>query len=502
MRAWLICWTVSVVFLSTTSVSAGPHGTVVIPRVPDGKITIDGSLSDWPLGSYTTPSRQPEFPEGRDSVDGTDALGDHILFELERADYFGAPSCNVGDCSITNNEPIDFGSTIYMAYDSNALYFMGVFLDDIVRSDLDTTEFGGANFLNDGFEIFLDVLNDTDDNTVEFANPPWSNFDDAEPNLDDLQLTFGVNENFPSGARQQITRTGRPELQGGDGPGEPWTDFLAVIAEEINGPGGVYRDALTAFGQDIAATLHDDMRAIGAPNPEIADNPDVTFPGYVMELAMPFGFADLDGDGAADDDFVPALGRKMGFQLFWNDFDADEEGAILRIKWSQGPGIFTGLDWGEIEFGAAIGPDGDYNGNGELDAGDLDVHTQFIKDGDLAGDVNGDGVTNTDDRAAWTETLQNSYLGDSNFDGEFSSSDLVTVFTPGKYESGAMATYAEGDWNGDMEFNSSDLVAAFGVGGYELGPRAAVAAVPEPTSFVMIALGALGLLRRRRNCQR
>ena len=75
----------------------------------------------------------------------------------------------------------------------------------------------------------------------------------------------------------------------------------------------------------------------------------------------------------------------------------------------------------------------------------------------------------------------NTYVGDSNLDGEFNSSDFVVVFTAGKYESGEAATYAEGDWNGDMLFNSSDFVAAFGQGGYERGPKPA--AVPEPSSM-------------------
>ncbi len=59
-------------------------------------------------------------------------------------------------------------------------------------------------------------------------------------------------------------------------------------------------------------------------------------------------------------------------------------------------------------------------------------------------------------------------LGDSNGDGIFDSSDLVTVFRAGKYEDSIVdnATFVEGDWNGDGDFDSGDLVAAFQNGNY------------------------------------
>ncbi len=140
---------------------------------------------------------------------------------------------------------------------------------------------------------------------------------------------------------------------------------------------------------------------------------------------------------------------------------------------------------------------GDYNGNGQIDAGDLDVHAQYIKDGNPLGDVNGDGTTDVNDRPVWAEQFQNSYLGDSNFDGEFGSGDLVVVFGSAKYETGEMASYAEGDWNGDMLFNTSDLVSAFQAAGYEQGPRVAIAAVPEPSGVVIMLVGLLAFCSRR-----
>ena len=150
---------------------------------------------------------------------------------------------------------------------------------------------------------------------------------------------------------------------------------------------------------------------------------------------------------------------------------------------------------------------GDYNMDGALDVIDIDLQSAEMKkdvaDQDLAKfDHNGDGMVDEGDRTIWVKNLRETWVGDSNFDNEFNSGDLVQVFAAGKYETEQMAGWADGDWNGDMVFDSSDLVAAFSDGGYEMGPPpAAVAAVPEPSSLVLALLSVMGLVGivRRRN---
>jgi len=144
---------------------------------------------------------------------------------------------------------------------------------------------------------------------------------------------------------------------------------------------------------------------------------------------------------------------------------------------------------------------GDYNSDGNVDVLDIDLQAiaMGLANPDLGiYDENDDGAVNAADRNIWVSVHKGTWMGDSNLDGAFTSSDLVLVFTNGKYESGTAAGWEDGDWNGDLVFSSSDLVTAFTDGGYESGPRAAVAAVPEPSSIVLLMVGSLLMLRVRR----
>ena len=117
---------------------------------------------------------------------------------------------------------------------------------------------------------------------------------------------------------------------------------------------------------------------------------------------------------------------------------------------------------------------------------------------DLAYDLTEDGVTDYQDRVSWVRDSKGTWIGDSNLDGVFTSSDFVLVFTAGKFETGDEASWSEGDWDGDKFFSSSDFVAAFIDGGFEAGERNAVSVVPEPSSILMIFVGMAWLYGRMR----
>ncbi len=159
---------------------------------------------------------------------------------------------------------------------------------------------------------------------------------------------------------------------------------------------------------------------------------------------------------------------------------------------------------GSVIFGTGV-LRGDFNGNGEIDLGDLDNLT-LVSAGNtdpLEYDLTGDGKVDGADVTEWIKAkdIGYSWIGDANFDGQFNTGDFVQVLGIGKYEQpGASAVWSEGDWNGDGVFGTGDLVAALSDGGYEIGPRTDVAAVPEPSSVLLIVVGLwafVGTVRRR-----
>ena len=151
---------------------------------------------------------------------------------------------------------------------------------------------------------------------------------------------------------------------------------------------------------------------------------------------------------------------------------------------------FVGLSEVRFEGTSATLP-GDYDADGLLTAHDIDLLSTAIRTGDTSPpfDLNHDARVDSGDRDTWVEQLRQTWYGDANLDGEFSTQDLVDVLAAGQYEDDQAlnSTWASGDWDGDADFNSSDLVIALAGGGFEQGPRQAAAAVPEPSGLMLAA---------------
>jgi MYXO-CTERM domain-containing protein len=168
---------------------------------------------------------------------------------------------------------------------------------------------------------------------------------------------------------------------------------------------------------------------------------------------------------------------------------------------NRGNGTFRAVVNAVEVVAKSVGVPGDFNGDGQLTAADIDDLTTQSAGGTnpAAYDLNVDALVNDGDVNVWIKDLFNSWIGDADLNGEFNSSDLIQVLASGTYETDTPSAWTSGDFNGDARTNSTDLVAALADGGYENGPRAAVASVPEPTGALLVLIGLLGVgaIRRR-----
>ncbi len=317
---------------------AGPKGVIVVRPLGDTvNITIDGDFSDWPLDQFEQPSVQPPFPEGQDQLT-TDARGDYVIYDPDRVGFFNTARGAVSE----DDENLDFEVSSYFAYDSEYLYIISIYIDDEIVGYYDESDFGSQPYTNDGVEFFFDAKNDSDDSISDIEFPQ---IDDVEPNLDDFQIGTGLNDLFDPVL---------PEAEGGFGV------VMGIIRSgdrDLVGSGdfsdGTFQETMeNSEGPDIAAKTYADLRAAGAPNPMIEENPNLDFSGYAIELRVPFGLV----DGFTSD-------HDVGFTLFWRDVDDSSANSIQFIDWAQSTtasggttleqsitDIFYAPNWGALEF--------------------------------------------------------------------------------------------------------------------------------------------------------
>jgi hypothetical protein len=280
----------------TLTFATEPRGSLTIPRWTGAPITIDGDASDWPLASFTNAAVLPDAP-GAVSAVGTGVDGDHLVFDKAKIGHFNGTNTATGFINDATDGS-DMSSEIYMMYDASGLYILEVRLDNAIFD----TEGACANWGNDGFEFFFDSANDSSN----CASSAFPSFNESGENVDDHQLTWGVNSSFATDARLHYERGGE-------------NTKLDCFDPAVPGDGSL-RDALdTAFpaGSEVT-TRHADMSAVVASIGGVAT---AGVPGYVMECGVPWNF-DVGSTFNADE--------SMGFAMFWRDRD---------------PAPGTGFDW-------------------------------------------------------------------------------------------------------------------------------------------------------------
>lgn len=356
-------------------------------------------------------------------------------------------------------------------FGNNAEVVEATWVDDGERGG--AMEFSG---LDNAPETWLEV-EDSDSLSVEDTGltiAAWANFADFDNWNSIVSKTGEAAQNQPSPYDVYTNRgaDGRVQFYVGEAGGSiaPSTAFDPPEVEEW---------------QHIAVTIDEEGEVVhylnGEENGTDFIDREITF------------LADQDQPlfiGSRLDGTTNMRGRLDDVAIFNHALGEDEIGNILTGDFS-------------VYLGGGLA--GDYNSDGTVDDKDIDAQSVESKksEPDLAVfDENDDGMVNEDDRLIWVKQHSRdgmgTWFGDANLEGEFNSSDLVKVFSAGKYEEDAMAGWADGDWNGDMNFNSGDLVAAFSDGGYETGPFEGQAVVPEPSAMALFGLGSILLALRRR----
>ena len=159
--------------------------------------------------------------------------------------------------------------------------------------------------------------------------------------------------------------------------------------------------------------------------------PVISFDGLTLLYGIKSQGSYISTRDSIDDPF--ALGEEISLAgLHGIEYSSDGKtryhfwrgGVPVHPDWPFGPGESL---W---QSTAAEPCDLERRANGVCDVRDIDRLTREIRNGsDLPYlDLNHDGHIDLNDRNVWVHDLVNTFFGDSNLDGEFSSSDLTNVF--------------------------------------------------------------------------
>ena len=304
---------------------------------------------------------------------------------------------------------------------------------------------------------------DGDDTTISYLTPSGT----SKPNI--VSLDWGGEKTID---RIRVAKGGNIDGLGAGAPGlEPIDNMdLEILVTTDSGP-------LESRNYVRVSSLTN-----GYQGEELIEADEVLADGFVDNDHHDFEF-----DGWYSLSFAPVQATALAIS-----FARDSEDSAPYVHYFSY----------ELEVYESAGILGDFDMDGALTVADIDLLVSAVAGGEnnLQFDLTGDGAVNEADMTTWVKDLANTWIGDSNVDGEFNSSDLVGVFVAGKYEQDMDAVWSEGDWTGDLRFASSDLVAAFVDAGFEMGHRGGVQDVPEPVGipWLVLLLGMIAVRRRSR----
>ena len=286
------------------------------------------------------------------------------------------------------------------------------------------------------------------------------------------------------------------------------THPIAVGAGLSNGVHTIYDDQ--GLGDDgggrMSWCIPSDEAKIVALFPELAEDYPKASPIFVYE----------PGDELADGRIAPAL-RIGSFLSDTNRGPAPPDNPRGGSDGS-GPGfeatLLTDVGFALVEsiVNYALGipvdtgePDADYDNDGTLWLPDIDILVSEIAAGNMdpSLDLNQDMEVNSLDVEAWLSIAGNenlgegrSYLGgDADLNGVVEAADLNQV---GINWQQAVSLWSKGDFNADGTVGAPDL-NVLGINWQQSALAASTAAVPEPTSCLLVIMSCLVLLGYRRS---
>jgi hypothetical protein len=486
---------------------------VLEDQIAPESLEVWGSLVDWAMGGKANATIG--FYPGADWTEGDflvsdflESMGHTVEDIIDAADL---PPTTELDLVIHTNEGTPTPSDAFVNYAVPLISYNAAFHDDNAIAGIGPT----LDFLDN---VTISTVAENEGHAAlggKTGDIPWT----TEP----VQMG-GIGKIHAGG---QMLATVEDPVSGEDIPAlfiiEEGQPLLGAFDPTAEGAGYIVGAALDKFDTAAARTLdlnpvdvsgHTDVKLTVALAGSDADFEDADYLRIYID-PDDSGVFDLianftgNPDKALEDvDPLTAIdGVELGPTEFIDvTFDVPAGATNLSIRFealTTWGNEIVAIDDVRVYSGSLTAP-GDFNGNGSLDVGDIDdLTTQSATGAHPPGyDLNDDALVNDADVSVWVRDLFNSWIGDANLDGEFNSSDLVTVLASGTYEADVASVWSTGDFNGDGRTNSSDLVAALAGGGYELGPRAAVAAVPEPVSGTSMLMGLLLLALPRRRCWR
>ena len=478
-----------------------PHYRIVLDPFDEEQEAITVPNDGFPIPPWFGNNNRSRWISPPDVLDGDDAIGDpgiyvyETTFNLDGKDINNAaivlargtddagPSILLNGVEVPAGASRGFGERSWFSINSAAAREAGA---DFVQGENTlafVVENGGEDVNPTGLRVDNVHARAAPEGSIRIPGLFNTGVDDDDLALPDFEPeTHYEMTVFPDGAIDPATALGGP-------PSPPWAENSGSSrwigpdnSPAGEGPPGDYEFTIEFDLTDLDASTATIMGMWSADN----TGSEILLNGEATDNAQSGSFPFLSPFEISNEQGHSFLPGKNTLTFLVNNAGDTDNPAGLRVD-------------GLVAFAMPGGLVGDYNGNGVLDATDFDELAMAVLDSsdDLRFDANGDGSVTDADRQFWVTELANTWIGDSNMDGEFSSTDFVVVFGAGEYEDEltANSTWATGDWNGDKEFNSSDFVAAFTDGGYEKGPRAA--AVPEPAAIVLLLIGGCALLASR-----